>query len=378
MLAPEDDDRAAPPARTMAPTAHALPRPARRAWLAGAGLALLLGAGCAASHAAENKPADTPPPLPAAKAPVAEVTVTARPEASTAPASNPAGIVALASGLSKPGCLVLDATHAYWANTGKGSIMKVPIAGGTPTLLATGQKGLESMAVDRTHLYWTDRATNMGDGTVMKLPLAGGAPVQLVGGQQYPSSIAVDATHVYWSNYNSGAILRAPLAGGEPEELVTEVDAHPKDLKIDATRAYWTNEGVRDIPGSTLVAPLGGGDAKKLAGARDGSSTLALDRTHAYLASQRNGTIARVPLQGGAPTVLAQGQRAPMDIAVGAAFVYWTNVDGGTVMKVPLAGGAPVVVASGQDQPWSIAVDASRVYWTNRSHPNGVVMSAPR
>jgi hypothetical protein len=44
--------------------------------------------------------------------------------------------------------------------------MKVPIGGGTPTYLATGEGWAGCIAVDATSIYWVN---NIDGGTVMKL-----------------------------------------------------------------------------------------------------------------------------------------------------------------------------------------------------------------
>jgi hypothetical protein len=44
-------------------------------------------------------------------------------------------------------------------------VSKVPIGGGTPTVLATGQSGVNVLTADATSLYWTEAAL----GTIVKL-----------------------------------------------------------------------------------------------------------------------------------------------------------------------------------------------------------------
>ena len=73
--------------------------------------------------------------------------------------------------------------------------MKVPLGGGSPTTLASGQRIPTASPSDATSVYWTN-----GDGTVMKVPLGGGSPTTLASGQSDPAGIAVDATSVYWTN----------------------------------------------------------------------------------------------------------------------------------------------------------------------------------
>ncbi len=90
--------------------------------------------------------------------------------------------------------------------------MKVPLSGGSPTTLASGQAGPAAIAVDATSVYWTKFPENSpADGTVLKVPLLGEGPstslTTLASEQDTPSAIAVDATSVYWTNEGTS---RAP------------------------------------------------------------------------------------------------------------------------------------------------------------------------
>lgn len=54
----------------------------------------------------------------------------------------------------------------------------------------------------RRGVYWTDGCS----GTVMSVPLAGGTPTTLASGQT-PTDIAVDGSSVYWTN-NGGTVMK--------------------------------------------------------------------------------------------------------------------------------------------------------------------------
>jgi hypothetical protein len=114
-----------------------------------------------------------------------------------------------------------------------------PLAGGTPTTLASGG-GLYFLAVDATSVYWTDNLT----GTVMSIPIDGvpdgGTPTTLASGQNQPAGMALDGKSVYWANNGSGTLMKVPLSGGAVTTLATMQTA-AQFVAVDATSVYWSN-----------------------------------------------------------------------------------------------------------------------------------------
>lgn len=117
---------------------------------------------------------------------------------------------ALASGLSSPRGLALDASSVYWADDGDRTVRKVSLAGGAVTTLATAPGSPAFVAVDSAAVYWTIPGAIPGEGSVMKVGLQGGAAVTLASGQPGPTRIVLDGCHVYWLDASAGAIMKVP------------------------------------------------------------------------------------------------------------------------------------------------------------------------
>jgi hypothetical protein len=292
----------------------------------------------------------------------------------------------------------IDGANIYWTQLDAsgtpcnppcaGAVMKMPLGGGTPLALASGQLSPISIAVGPTSVVWT----NYGDVTgapkaLMTVPLDGGDPITLVADGTF-GAYAVDATSVYYDG--GGSLMKIPLAGGSPTP-VTSLGVSwslASGVVLDATSVYW--EDASSYHGEVRTAPLAGGPSVLLYSPYSPPSTpafimiplLAVDATNVYGATydpfNAVGSIVSVPLEGGTLVTLASGHFHPAFLAVDARAVYWVNSDFsapvpgfrspdmiGTVMKAALTGGTPAVLASGQSDPRAIAVDAKNVYWAN-------------
>jgi hypothetical protein len=91
--------------------------------------------------------------------------------------------------------LAADATSLYWADSANQVIMKAGLDGGAAVALATGDTNLGNIVLDGERLYWADSS-----GPVKSVGIDGGAPQVLVTNRSTDNFVAVDSTNVYWFN----------------------------------------------------------------------------------------------------------------------------------------------------------------------------------
>ncbi|XYH93005.1 hypothetical protein ACMHYB_34760 [Sorangium sp. So ce1128] len=285
----------------------------------------------------------------------------------------PRGPVVLASGPTHPSSMAVDATHVYW--TVDDQVLKVPLEGGSPVVLASGLSApfshTQGIALDADYAYCIASYH-----AVWRVPKSGGPPVHIVSTVTSTANVAVDDDFVYMGEFGAeevdgfAKIVKAPKTGGALTDVAETIDGVDV-IAIDAAHVYWINGSRERV---YKVSKAGGSPVELFrAGERSFSGTyrISTSDTDVFWSSKRG--IMRGPKDGGAAVLLhLAGQVA--DMALDSENVYWTQWGSG-VAKSPLTGGELTLIAEDQPFPEAIAVDASHVYWINH---DGTVMKAAK
>ena len=323
-------------------------------------------------------------PLPDGASPDASASISATPPATDADASRAdanaddagregstaTGVVALASGLSSPFGVALNANDVYWTSReNAGAVMRMPKDGGMPTTLVGAQQSPGPIMVNATDVYW-------GSGVILaRKPLVGG-PVTYVDFNG-ATALTQDAVNVYWVTNVTDGVRQTPKSGGSVVVLAAGLTAPLGKIAVDRTAVYWTG-GPQN--GTVSSMPIGGGPITILATGQNVPYGIALDASRVYWATVGDGvvgTVMSVPVAGGPVKTLAT-----VASGVGEGFIldgtvlFWTNYTTGTVQKMSASGGPVTTVATAQNKPAGIAVDETFVYWANFG--GGEIMRAPK
>lgn len=244
-----------------------------------------------------------------------------------------------------------DGSYAYWvvadSNT-PGIIERIPLAGGDPELLASPGFGFNGMAIDATHIYWSE--SSIADfSNIFRCPLAG------CGGQPPETILATGDEFTIW---NTIMLVGDQLVFGSRRTgaLMYEISVMPK------------NGGT-----PTLIADSPGQVGQMLS---DGSDVFWLSED----------ILRSVPIGGGAVTVVVPDFYFVQDIALGPDRVYWTDASfqGGFPDGIYYTDktGGPVSTLVNGHSPYKLEVDVNGnvVYadgGTSGFEPSGISRVTP-
>ena len=286
----------------------------------------------------------------------------------------------LAEGQDSPLRIAVDDTHLYWTNQGgQGAVMRLALSGGAEEQVAVSNHPPGGFVLDDQAVYWSEYAPQ---GSVWRLAKADIGtsllPTELASSQATSISAAVDTDHVYW--VTPGTVRRVLKTGGSVENLANG-QSTPFGLVVDLGQVYWTTVTGGEIKSRDLLDP----DSSPiiLANGQDYPVGLEIDLSNLYWSNNQgdaDGGTPKILRMARAnmvePEVVVDGLEGPGPLVAFGADLYWTDSVGGTVMRVPKIGGTPQVLAAGQGAPTGIAVTPDVVYWVNRD--DGRVMGVVR
>jgi len=121
---------------------------------------------------------------------------------------------------SQPDRVVTDGSQVYWWS-GQ-NVLAVPLTGGATQTLTSGQVNIRNIATDGTDVYWvSEQKTTVpsAPGMLRRVPVAGGTPTVLWASVFNPKGLAVTSTHVFYTEVTQGKIWRASKSSLDAAEL---------------------------------------------------------------------------------------------------------------------------------------------------------------
>jgi hypothetical protein len=294
----------------------------------------------------------------------------------------PTEVVAAVAGCGGISLAVAGGT-LYWASMMTGTIQS-QAAGGTPTMVATGQMGPKSLQVHGDALFWMNTGTN----EVMSVPLTGGTPAAIVTTAMIMDTtnglggytVSADGLTLYFAD--GVTIYSMPVAGGAATEVGHEDSGIPKALAVEGDLIAFPADVNGDVDVMTIVegtpAVCASDDsttAVNLNCARIARSQGALNLEaiflvdgNAYWGNQSAFQTSSAAMPTGFNEVVANG--SPDSSKLTSFTVFGTTSyfadDEGNVFSAPLMINAtPKKLGRAQMGITSFAADATTVYWAN-------------
>lgn len=145
--------------------------------------------------------------------------------------------------------IAVDASHAYWTDyaeegTESGGVRRVPVGGGPTSTLASGY-GIIQLVIDDESVFWIFGGTSeksWADGALYAMPKGGGEATLLAAPLDGATRLAVDASHVYWTESYGMVVRKVPKSGGEAVTLATS-NGNPQGIAVDEEAVYWVDPG---------------------------------------------------------------------------------------------------------------------------------------
>ncbi|MGH2963596.1 MAG: hypothetical protein ACRDL3_15605 [Solirubrobacterales bacterium] len=226
----------------------------------------------------------------------------------------------------------------WWSNTFSDSIGRANLDGsGANQSFIAGADDPCGVAVDRSHVYWTNPSSDVA--TIGRARLNGTKVDQsFITGAASPCGVAADRKHVYWANGGGTTIGRAKLNGNKVDQSFITGAASPCGVAVDGAHVYWGSFGGTTIGRANLD---GTGAEQSFITVATGTLLcgLAVDQAHLYWTSRNapaigDDLIGRANLDGSVanPSFIGGASR-PVGVAVDSGPVGMPGLRFGKVRR---------------------------------------------
>jgi len=220
-------------------------------------------------------------------------------------------------------------------------------------------------------VFWSNYGSGgAADGSIMTLPLAGGTPATLESGLWTPQGVAADDTYAFWAEtYAPTPVVVRRTLGNSTVMNIPGTNAAPTAVAVGGGTVYWSDSPMAS-PGSVEMAPEGSLAEMPVQGTQTTPYAISADSTYVYWVDYATaGAVWQYTVSNGGKQQIGTTDVSPIDIASDAAYAYWvdqgtTSGFNGKVVQWNASAAASTDRAMGLDQPTAIAIDANAIYFS--------------